>query len=349
MDSKKILVSFCLKSYNQKEFLKEALEGAFSQTYRPLEIVISDDESTDGSVDLILNRVRQWNDGCDGSEETDAEKSCDIVRFPEKDGVSVVVLLNKKNLGNLGNWQRICEFARGELFVKADGDDVSLPERTEKVVGAWVNDGKKALIVANRGWKMDWRGRVYGMMDNTGAGAVSAYSRRLYEEFGPIVVYDRLAYDDYVYALRMKILGGRELLVDSRLVRYRMGSGVSSAFQGYRRTMAKTFMSAMASHRQSVVDATAHGVELGMLTRYEELIKLWSGNTLHERWDGCKKLGSMHSGSLRMRLLAMLLLMGRLSDPILDFGRITKLLVDKMLWLMLLRMKFLRENDEKVV
>ena len=43
------LVSFCVKSYNQKELLKEALQGAFAQTYRPLEIVISDDGSTDGS------------------------------------------------------------------------------------------------------------------------------------------------------------------------------------------------------------------------------------------------------------------------------------------------------------
>ena len=67
MDNDKPLVSFCLKSYNQKEFLKEALEGAFAQTYRPLEIVISDDASTDGSVELILDRVRQWSGGCDGS------------------------------------------------------------------------------------------------------------------------------------------------------------------------------------------------------------------------------------------------------------------------------------------
>ena len=43
------LVSFCLKSYNQKRYLKNALQGAFAQTYRPLEIVISDDGSKDGS------------------------------------------------------------------------------------------------------------------------------------------------------------------------------------------------------------------------------------------------------------------------------------------------------------
>ena len=51
------LVSFCVKCYNQERYIGEALEGAFAQTYRPLEIVISDDASTDRSWEIITEAV----------------------------------------------------------------------------------------------------------------------------------------------------------------------------------------------------------------------------------------------------------------------------------------------------
>lgn len=43
----KLLISFVLIAYNQERFIREAVEGAFSQTYSPLEIILSDDASSD--------------------------------------------------------------------------------------------------------------------------------------------------------------------------------------------------------------------------------------------------------------------------------------------------------------
>jgi hypothetical protein len=40
-------VTFALFVYNQEKYIREAVEGAFSQTYEPLEIILSDDCSTD--------------------------------------------------------------------------------------------------------------------------------------------------------------------------------------------------------------------------------------------------------------------------------------------------------------
>ena len=54
------LVSFCVKCYNQERYIGEALEGAFAQTYRPLEIVISDDASTDRSWEIITEAVAKY-------------------------------------------------------------------------------------------------------------------------------------------------------------------------------------------------------------------------------------------------------------------------------------------------
>ncbi|HUF60663.1 MAG TPA: glycosyltransferase, partial [Verrucomicrobiales bacterium] len=47
------LVSFLLLAYNQEQYIHEAVEGAFSQTYSPLEIILSDDCSTDRTFEIM--------------------------------------------------------------------------------------------------------------------------------------------------------------------------------------------------------------------------------------------------------------------------------------------------------
>lgn len=41
------LVTFALFTFNQQEYVRDAIEGAFSQTYEPLEIILSDNCSSD--------------------------------------------------------------------------------------------------------------------------------------------------------------------------------------------------------------------------------------------------------------------------------------------------------------
>ena len=43
-------VSFCMTSYNQREYALMGLDAAIKQDYPNLEIIVSDDASTDGSV-----------------------------------------------------------------------------------------------------------------------------------------------------------------------------------------------------------------------------------------------------------------------------------------------------------
>ena len=46
-------VSILLLSYNQKEFIKDSIESSLNQSYKNLEIVISDNGSTDGTDEII--------------------------------------------------------------------------------------------------------------------------------------------------------------------------------------------------------------------------------------------------------------------------------------------------------
>ncbi len=52
------LVSVIIPTFNRERFLPQALGSAFAQDYRPIEVVVVDDGSTDGTIDLL----RTWPD-----------------------------------------------------------------------------------------------------------------------------------------------------------------------------------------------------------------------------------------------------------------------------------------------
>ena len=60
-------VSIIISSYNEKEYLIEAIESCLSQDYqKDFEIVISDDGSTDGSIEIIKKYIESYPDKVKG-------------------------------------------------------------------------------------------------------------------------------------------------------------------------------------------------------------------------------------------------------------------------------------------
>lgn len=222
------LVSFCIKSYNHSAYVREALAGAFAQTYRPLEIVIVDDNSTDSSAKIIDDEIR---------------------KYKESGGDAVVVFeRNKRNLGNMGNWLRLCELAKGELLIKADGDDVSVPRRTAVIVDAWLKSGKRAIVVSHRGWNITSTGHRFGLFRlvsrDMPLGTAMAWRPECWSAFRNDIDGFRY-YDDDVFARRARMLDGYitadglrlqgEIVLDEPLIEYRIGTGVSTEMFNYRR------------------------------------------------------------------------------------------------------------------
>ncbi len=208
------LVSFCLLCYNQRQWIGAALEGAFAQTYRPLEIVISDDGSTDGSVEFIQNQI--------------------AAHAPS--GVPVIFNRNPQNIGMFANWMKLASYAHGELLVKADGDDISLPNRTEKVVAAWLADGKHAAVIGNAACRIDLKGRLLGILPaprvNAPVGALMTWRRDCFTAFPPDVLHPRCN-DDMPFAKRA-LMRGSWLTIPDRLVQYRLGTGTTSPLYHHR-------------------------------------------------------------------------------------------------------------------
>jgi glycosyltransferase involved in cell wall biosynthesis len=59
----KTLVSYCIFTYNQEQYIEECIRGALSQTYENLEIIISDDFSTDQTFKIIQRIQKEYGGG----------------------------------------------------------------------------------------------------------------------------------------------------------------------------------------------------------------------------------------------------------------------------------------------
>ena len=117
------LVTFALFAYNQERFIREAVEGALAQTYSPLEIILSDDCSQDGTFTMMEECVKHYSG-------------------PHK----VVLNRNTSNLGLADHINTVVDLSNGDLVVLAAGDDISYSERTAMLVAAWLSNGKPVAM-----------------------------------------------------------------------------------------------------------------------------------------------------------------------------------------------------------
>ena len=61
MSDDRPLVTFALFTFNQQRFVREAIAGAFAQNYSPLEIIISDDCSTDRTFEIAQETAASYS------------------------------------------------------------------------------------------------------------------------------------------------------------------------------------------------------------------------------------------------------------------------------------------------
>ena len=100
------IISLTICSYNQERYIEECVRSALRQTYTPLEIVVSDDNSQDSTF-LI------------------AKKIIENYKGPHK----VILNRNSTNLGIGANLSKAVSLSSGIYLVDCAGDDVrALPE-----------------------------------------------------------------------------------------------------------------------------------------------------------------------------------------------------------------------------
>lgn len=100
------LVSVCIPARNAALFIESTLQSVLNQTYSNIEIIVSDDCSTDKTPEIVERFIH----------------------------CSVQLIRQSRNLGRFANCNAVIRASRGDYILKLDADDLIDPEHIEAQV-----------------------------------------------------------------------------------------------------------------------------------------------------------------------------------------------------------------------
>ena len=103
-----VRVSVLMGIYNCEEYLQQALDSLYAQTYRDFKIILCDDGSADNTYEIATQNAAAHS--------------------------NIVLIRNQRNMGLNHTLNRCLELADTEYCARMDGDDISLPTRFEEEV-----------------------------------------------------------------------------------------------------------------------------------------------------------------------------------------------------------------------
>lgn len=223
-------VSFLLVTYNQEKYIRAAFESALRQEGFPIEIIVTDDHSTDRTFEIVKQMTQEY-------------------MGPHK----IILNRNAKNLGIVSQLNRAISLSTGEFIVGMAGDDISLPNRARRSYEEWCNSEKKAHsiffnaelidstgIIQNIKYIKQWKNLKSGglslqhynqswwtispaknprsIYNNWVLGATHAFSRKTFSTFGLLEKF--LLVEDHAIPFRAGLLGNIRF-VDEVVLLYR--------------------------------------------------------------------------------------------------------------------------------
>lgn len=214
-------VSVMIPVYNASEFIIECLESILSQDYKNIELVVSDDCSTDGTQDILKNYA--------GNEK-------------------VKLYLNERNLGVTTNCNQALRECTGEYICFFAGDDVMLPYKISSQVQLMESDSDASMCYHqvdvfdsesnNTLYKTESGGRTifsfFDILEKGGLPGINSIMARkdcippnLYDTRFPVVsdwlfmteiaLRGKILFIDEVYTKYRKHIGGASMKADNLL------------------------------------------------------------------------------------------------------------------------------------
>ena len=120
-------VSVLITAYNREDYIAESIGSVLAQTFGDFEILVTDNQSTDRTVEIAR-------------------------RFERLDS-RVRVVVNERNLGQFGNRNRAASLAAGEFLKFHDSDDVMYPHCLAVMVPALRAEPRAGFGLSNsRSW-----------------------------------------------------------------------------------------------------------------------------------------------------------------------------------------------------
>ncbi|PJJ98859.1 hypothetical protein CO611_05595 [Lysobacteraceae bacterium NML03-0222] len=209
-----LTASIAFLSYRDRQWVDAALDGVLAQTV-PCQLLISNDAADDGTFERIAERLQ----GYQGHHRID------------------LLLKQPQNLGVVGSCNAVLPQASGDIVVMMAGDDVSAPDRVEKLLAAYAKhpqtmaigtdfaavDGEDRPVAIDFKTEMlhfDLHRLAHSRAFHTLLGAALSFRREVFTRFGSL----RGTVEDNALTLRACLLGDCRNLPE-KLVRYRQHSG----------------------------------------------------------------------------------------------------------------------------
>lgn len=112
-------VSIMVPVYNAHSFIKECIESILNQSYSNIELVVSDDCSTDGTQDILRNYIKDER---------------------------IKLFFNKKNLGVTHNCNQALSACTGKYVCFFAGDDLMLPGKIAAQVELMESNSQASMV-----------------------------------------------------------------------------------------------------------------------------------------------------------------------------------------------------------
>jgi glycosyltransferase involved in cell wall biosynthesis len=197
-------VSVVVPVYNGERFLGEALDSALAQDYQPLEVIVVDDGSTDGSVAVAESReldvLKQTNQGVAAARNAGLHASA------------------------------------GELIAFLDQDDLWLPGKLETQVSFLLEHAEIGLVYSHAELLVEPGARLPGWLRSYADRPMPGYlpstllcRRVVFEAAGPFDSNYTVG-SDSDWLLRVKDAGVGHLMLPDVLIRYRI-HGANNMYQ----------------------------------------------------------------------------------------------------------------------
>ncbi len=123
-------------TYNGEQFLSQQLSSIAQQSRLPDELVVCDDRSTDGTMEILRE-------------------------FAASVSFAVTIIQNKQTFGSTKNFEQAIRLCSGDLIALSDQDDIWYPNRLERSEQELINTPQAGLVFSNADLIGD-QGRLLG-------------------------------------------------------------------------------------------------------------------------------------------------------------------------------------------
>ncbi len=202
-------ISVCMATYNGEKYIKEQLDSILIQLDKTDEVIISDDNSTDKTVEVI----RSYDDK------------------------RITIYESQKFRSPIFNFENTLHYAKGDYIFLADQDDIWMPNKVKSIKKILENYDfvvTDATIIDSQGNSIDnsfyllnesKKGLLNNLVKNSYLGCTMAFNRKILKKALPFP--KDIPMHDWWIGLVAEVYG-KIYFMDEKLIKYRRHGGNAS-------------------------------------------------------------------------------------------------------------------------